>query len=256
MAVRSTLKSVLQHVSKQIANVIRHNDLFEQPGERNPTSSLYSVEESAEQFIGPDQPELTADVQRMPLTELEKNPPPVNNDDAEPVLGLPIAENIDIDRPFSDSHAVESAETTNLLNKLPELVTAAGLRQHFAGVRVVNLWATWCDPCVEELPLLKQLTSEIGESSMLGVSWDLFQASPPEAALRAVAEMSQAHELSYQSVVLSDGPDAFFDHFPLENKTVPQTWVLSEDGSVIHCVNGVLSNEDVEDIVVLINADS
>ena len=44
------------------------------------------------------------------------------------------------------------------------------------GLRVVNHWATWCDPCVEELPLLADLHARLGErAAFLGVSWDLFE---------------------------------------------------------------------------------
>ena len=41
---------------------------------------------------------------------------------------------------------------------------------------LVNHWATWCDGCVEELPELVELHSQIADKvDFLGVSWDGFQ---------------------------------------------------------------------------------
>jgi cytochrome c biogenesis protein CcmG/thiol:disulfide interchange protein DsbE len=48
-------------------------------------------------------------------------------------------------------------------------------RAEFGGkVLVLNFWATWCQPCIEELPSLNQFQNELGPSGVvvLGVSVD------------------------------------------------------------------------------------
>jgi peroxiredoxin len=48
-------------------------------------------------------------------------------------------------------------------------------RAEFGGkVLVLNFWATWCQPCIEELPSLNQFQNELGPAGVvvLGVSVD------------------------------------------------------------------------------------
>lgn len=48
------------------------------------------------------------------------------------------------------------------------------LREHRGAVVAVNLWATWCGPCREEVPALNQLADEFGSKqfAIVGVSLD------------------------------------------------------------------------------------
>ena len=72
-----------------------------------------------------------------------------------------------IDRSFA-GEAMPAAELTD--PKGAKLATAS-----LAGKPVlVNLWATWCVPCVTEMPLLDELAGELGDSvTVLTVSEDL-----------------------------------------------------------------------------------
>jgi peroxiredoxin len=70
--------------------------------------------------------------------------------------------------------------------RLPTLDGAVVDLASFRGkVVVVNFWATWCPPCVEEMPSLEKLHRALGPEGLvvLGVSVD-----EDEAALRAFAQ--------------------------------------------------------------------
>lgn len=69
-----------------------------------------------------------------------------------------------------------------------------------AGARWVNVWASWCDPCTEELPLVRRLTAQLGRE---GVSASLLLLSVDGTA-DAVAAFARAHPDAAGSLRLRD----------------------------------------------------
>ena len=58
---------------------------------------------------------------------------------------------------------------------------------------LVNFWATWCPPCIEEIPMLDHFNSEFGEQEfqVIGVAFD-----DPEP----VVEFIQQHQVEFLSI--------------------------------------------------------
>lgn len=83
---------------------------------------------------------------------------------------------------------------------------------------VVNLWATWCGPCVKEMPTLESLHSSTGDSvSVVLVSGE---------EQSAVRQFLQDKDYEMPVYVASDLPSL------LEGTGIPRTFVVDADGRV------------------------
>jgi len=96
-------------------------------------------------------------------------------------------------------------------------------------VTVVNIWATWCKPCVEEFPELVRLRSNFKDQ---GVEV-LFVSANFKNSLPDVERFLEAHQVTWPSY-LKDGPDdAFIEGFsPDWSGAIPATFVFNAQGAL------------------------
>jgi cytochrome c biogenesis protein CcmG, thiol:disulfide interchange protein DsbE len=100
---------------------------------------------------------------------------------------------------------------------------------HLASLRgqpvLLNIWATWCAPCREEMPALQALHEEYGPRGLriIGVSVDSRGAEP---AIRRFLE-----EGGYTFTILHDAADAVSRQF--RTFGVPETFLIDGDGLVV-----------------------
>lgn len=69
------------------------------------------------------------------------------------------------------------------------------------GARWVNVWATWCPPCIEELPLITRAARELSKK---GVAVSLSLVSVDDSA-DAVTSFATLHPEAKSSLRVSDG---------------------------------------------------
>lgn len=88
---------------------------------------------------------------------------------------------------------------------------------------VVNFWATWCDPCVEEMPGFQEVASQVeGRVAFLGVD----VADGPRQAEPFVAELGITYDLARD-------PDRTFAR-ELRIIGMPTTLFVDAEGMIVH----------------------
>ena len=224
------IRKMIRGGIRRVSSVVARNELFEKPGERAATPQM-SPRAMASTEVG------LASVS-VPATVAPPTPPRA----AAPVV--------------SESQPVDDEPRLAQHLDACDVVDLDGLKQVLgagAGVRVVNHWATWCIPCIEEFDQLKQLFERLPSGATFqGISWDLFDPRGDEDDIAEhVVNFATGHSLPWDTVLIGEDvdPETFFKAFAITNQTVPQTWVVDASGAVVHRVEGVLEAAQVTDVL-------
>ena len=89
---------------------------------------------------------------------------------------------------------------------------------------LLNVWATWCDPCREEMPSLQRLHEAYKDRGLQVVAISIDE--PGDVGL--IREFVAAHRLTF--TVLQDGNKAIMTQYQVRG--VPQTFLISSNGEI------------------------
>lgn len=101
---------------------------------------------------------------------------------------------------------------------------------------VVNLWASWCPPCREEIPDISAFAETYPDVRVIGVAVEDSERSAREFA----AEIGASYPLAM-------GTTAFQDAYP--NLGLPATYIIDANGTVTDIFNGIVNEEILEGLV-------
>lgn len=132
------------------------------------------------------------------------------------------------------------------------LLTAPQLRQLLAAERgklvLLNLWATWCVPCLKEIPDLVTLEREFGPRGLVVIGVAMDEPSELESMVRP---FHAKHFPGFRSYLRGE-PD--MDSLasavdPAWNEMLPTTYLIGRDGKVLGRIQGKRTLEQFRALV-------
>ncbi len=93
--------------------------------------------------------------------------------------------------------------------------------EQFKGkVIVVNFWATWCPPCIAEMPAFEKLYQDYKNDVIF-----LFVANDdPKKVKKFIADKNYSHPVYYQ---LTEAPKE------LQSNSLPTTYIINKQGEIV-----------------------
>lgn len=110
---------------------------------------------------------------------------------------------------------------------------------HGAKIRVVNIWATWCVPCVAEMPELRAVGAAFGpEVALAGVSMD---DMIPGAKRENVAAFLDRQKIRYVNVYYKGNVDDLSGYYRFQGE-IPVTIAFDAAGREVWRHQGAIKS--------------
>jgi thiol-disulfide isomerase/thioredoxin len=134
-----------------------------------------------------------------------------------------------------------------------QLIDPAGLGKLLAARRgsvvVLNLWATWCVPCLREIPDLVALEKEFAQRgvSLVGLGMD-----DPGALAEQVEPFRRKNFPAFRTWLRSEPDmDALVSVVdPAWNEILPTTYLIGRDGKVARKIQGKRTLEQFRELIL------
>jgi peroxiredoxin len=129
-----------------------------------------------------------------------------------------------------------------ILHKVP--FSLAAERGH---VVVVNYWASWCDPCREELPALHEVWDDFASKDVTFIGVDFRGDGAKPTAAKAFME---GHQVPYDSLFDPDSRTVLqFRDKKVTIASPPVTLVIDKQGRIAAVFNGVVVYSQLRDTI-------
>ncbi len=107
-------------------------------------------------------------------------------------------------------------------------------------VVVMDFWATWCGPCISEIPGYVELQKKYGPAGLVIVGVSLDRIGPER-----VKKFAQENGMNYTLVMGDDDVVEAFGGF----EAIPTTFLINRSGRIVHQKTGALPHDEYEKLV-------
>lgn len=151
-------------------------------------------------------------------------------------------------KPEPEARTEESADSQKAEDTAPEAATFEGKdldgnavsQDVCAGSKLtmINVWATYCNPCLKEMPELGELVQEYdgADFQLIGIVSDVVEGQD-EATLAYVAELVEETGADYPHLLLNE---SLYAGLLADVSAVPTTFFLNEKGEILDVVVGAM----------------
>ena len=98
---------------------------------------------------------------------------------------------------------------------------------------VLNFWATWCQPCIMEIPTFEKFSNEHPDIPVLGIAVD----GTPESLLR----FSKQHNMTYPIVIATPEVEKNY-----QVTTLPMTVIVGPEGEIKNAHVGLMLEQQLK----------
>lgn len=103
---------------------------------------------------------------------------------------------------------------------------------------MINVWATYCNPCLREMPELAQLPSEYASEDfrLIGIISDV-QEGADQSAMETVAQLIEQTGADYTHLLLNE---SIYFGLLTDVMAVPTTFFVDSEGNILDTVVGAM----------------
>ena len=144
---------------------------------------------------------------------------------------------------FSSAPAPTTATASLLSTQLPDLSgQPQQLAQWQGKILIINFWATWCPPCLTEIPEFIALQKQYANKNVqfIGIAVDEKQA---------VADYNATAKINYPLLIASDAGINLSKTWGNTIESVPFTVVLNPQGQIIYRQLGEINREQLLTVI-------